>query len=696
MEQKKELKIGIVGCGMISRYHALAVQETEGISLTGCCSHSYESACALAKEFSITAWESYEDMLADGGLDTVAICTPSGDHARQILMALNAGKHVVVEKPMCLTLEEADKVVRKADETGLVVCTISQSRFSDAARVIKSAIDAGHFGRMVSASLMMRYFRSQEYYDQAGWRGTIAGDGGGVLMNQGIHGIDLLCWLMGRPVSACGYSDTLLRDIEVEDTVAAAVRFVGGAVASIDATVCSQPAYAKKLILCGEKGSVELTEDSITLWSLPVPCPLPIGAEEGNSGAADPRGISHHNHTREYADFVHAVHTGAPVLIDAREGRVPLQVIHAIYESSATGKRVDIPAAENTPVRLDNPRVWRTYLGGRLLDELHGISGGENGHFPEEWIMSVVAARNVGREDIKDEGMSHLFGTSQTLKDLLDTHPDACPGGSPGVLVKLIDSAERLTLQVHPDREKAMELFHSPYGKTECWHILGTRDVDGQTPCIYLGFRPGITREYWKHLFDTQDIPGMLDAMQKFEVKPGDTILIEGGMPHAIGAGCLLAEIQEPTDFTIRVERTTPSGFAVDDFLCHQGLGFDRMFDAFCYDDMDRQTILDRYFIKPDTPMKTESGTISTLIGYENTPLFRLDEIRTDGTITVPDSHGFSGLYVLEGRGMLTAGLTRIPLEKTCQIFVPARTGEFTLKAGEGAPLRVLHFFGKK
>ena len=342
MTKIKEVKIGIVGCGTISYYHAQAIKETEGAVLAGCCSHSINSANALAEKFSAPVYASYEQMLSQEHINAVAICTPSGDHAEQILAALDAGKHVIVEKPMCLSLEDANQIIKKAEQTGLTVCVISQSRFSDAAQEIKRAIDAGAFGKMVSASLMMRYYRSQEYYEQAGWRGTIAGDGGGILMNQGIHGIDLLCYLMGQPQEACGYVKIQLRNIEVEDTAAAAVLFESGAVATIDATVCSQPAFSKKMILCGEYGTVQLEDDTITLWSLPIPCSLPIGTADGNSGADDPRGITCDNHIREYRDFVTAIQTGSRVLIDAREGRIPLSVIQAIYESSRTGQKIAI------------------------------------------------------------------------------------------------------------------------------------------------------------------------------------------------------------------------------------------------------------------------------------------------------------------------------------------------------------------
>ena len=292
--------------------------------------------------------------------------------------------------------------------------------------------------------------------------------------------------------------------------------------------------------------------------------------------------------------------------------------------------------------------------------------------------MSVVAARNVGREDIKDEGMSHLFGTSQTLKDLLDTHPDACPGGSPGVLVKLIDSAERLTLQVHPDREKAMELFHSPYGKTECWHILGTRDVDGQTPCIYLGFRPGITREYWKHLFDTQDIPGMLDAMQKFEVKPGDTILIEGGMPHAIGAGCLLAEIQEPTDITLRAERIRPDGSELPPESLHSGAGMDALLDCFDFSwALPAGTVRERCFLRPEARM-LPGGEAQVLVGPEKTPYFGLVRLVCTGRCRRRNDP-FRVLLVERGCGWLEGGGERLPLRQGTEVFVPHGVKEYAL-----------------
>ncbi len=226
----------------------------------------------------------------------------------------------------------------------------------------------------------------------------------------------------------------------------------------------------------------------------------------------------------------------------------------------------------DTPVRLKSERAWRTYHGGRLIDEMQGLPSSSDTHFPEDWIMSTVRAINAGREEIV-EGLNRLADADLTLKDFIAADPVAALGAahvakwgeSPAVLVKLIDAAERLGIQCHPDKDRARQFFGSPFGKTECWHIVGGRAIDGEKPCVYMGFKPGVTENAWRDVFDRQDIPAMLGMLHRIEVKPGDTFLIEGGMPHAIGAGCLLVEIQEPTDYTFRTEKVTPQGFAISE-----------------------------------------------------------------------------------------------------------------------------------
>ena len=337
------VNIGIVGCGMVARYHAKAIADTPHARLLGACSKSLASTAQFCNEFpGSEVYARYDEMLANRQIDAIAICSPSGNHYSQALQALVAHKHVIVEKPLCITLEDADHLIRMAHDKDLCLCVISQSRFSDSATAIKQAIDNGELGRPVSASLMMRYLRNQNYYDQADWRGTYAHDGGGVLMNQGIHGIDLLCYFMGKPKSVMGYVKTILRNIEGEDTAVAAIEFESGAVAVIDTTVCSQPAFAKKFILSGEKGTIILENDSITLWGLPSPSPVNSVKAVGGSSSADARGITHLYHAREYRNFADHLIKGSSLLIDGNQGRVPLSVILGIYESSASGKKVQL------------------------------------------------------------------------------------------------------------------------------------------------------------------------------------------------------------------------------------------------------------------------------------------------------------------------------------------------------------------
>jgi mannose-6-phosphate isomerase len=358
------------------------------------------------------------------------------------------------------------------------------------------------------------------------------------------------------------------------------------------------------------------------------------------------------------------------------------------------------------PIKLNSARAWRTYLGGKLIEELHGVDQPVDNHFPEEWIMSIVSARNIGREHIKGEGLSkvNIPNADIALKELIDQSPEEFLGkvhfekfgNQTGVLVKIIDSAERLTVQVHPDRDKAQELFQSSYGKTECWHILGGREIDGEPPYVYLGFKPGVTREQWEKLFYEQDIQGMLNCMHKYYVNPGDTFLIEGGTPHAIGSGCLLVEIQEPTDFTIRIEKTSPSGLKIDDFMCHQGLGFEKMFECFNYDTFSREETVEKWQIAPSLISDANNNKEIELIGYKNTPYFRMTLVEVESEIAVSGDGVFSGLYILSGNAvMVTDGNSQLA-KKGDQFFIPANVSSLTIQKQGEETLKVLRLFGPK
>lgn len=342
MTMSDPIRFGILGCGTIAPNHAQAMAAAGGAVLVGAVSRRYEQAQAFARAFSCRAYETYEAMLRAEDIEAVSICTPTGNHFADARRALLAGKHVMVEKPMCLTLREADTLIELAEKTGRCLGVISQSRFSDAAQAIRRFVDSGAGGRPVSAQLMMRFYRSQAYYDSAAWRGTFAGDGGGVIMNQGIHGIDLLCYLMGRPVSVTGYAKTRLRHIEVEDTVAAALEFDNGAVAVIDATTCSNPSFEKRFILGFEKGTIVLENDVITLWTVPGECPESCRVSLAGDTSANNTKVTIAYHTREYENFIRHIGEGTPLVIDGVQGRMPLSVILGVYESSRTGRRIQL------------------------------------------------------------------------------------------------------------------------------------------------------------------------------------------------------------------------------------------------------------------------------------------------------------------------------------------------------------------
>lgn len=310
--------------------------------------------------------------------------------------------------------------------------------------------------------------------------------------------------------------------------------------------------------------------------------------------------------------------------------------------------------------------------------------------------MSLVSARNAGRENIL-EGLTRIRGTGTYLKELVERYPTellgerhlAHCGKTLGVLVKLLDAAERLTVQVHPTAECAKRLFSSPFGKTECWHIIDTREINGEKPCIYLGFKEGITLEAWKNCFATQDISAMLSLLHRIEVNVGDTFIVRGGVPHGIGAGCFLVEIQEPTDYTVRTERMTPSGLAVADEACHQGLGFERMFECFAYEGLSLRETLARYRVEPILARK-EGYVVKHVIYPEITDMFALDFYTVSTLVTLKSEGRFCGIYVLSGEGTLNG----MPLRACDHWFIPACAEDCVIRASEKSPLTFIRCFG--
>jgi len=371
-------------------------------------------------------------------------------------------------------------------------------------------------------------------------------------------------------------------------------------------------------------------------------------------------------------------------------------------------------AAVQQPIPLEATRVWRTYLGGALIDAWRGSESPSDGHFPEEWVASVVAARNPGRESVTGEGLSRvsgqLPGTAQApseavaLADLIERHPAACLGEahvesfgtSPGLLVKLLDAAERLAIQVHPDRETAGRLFGSPYGKTEAWFFLGGRAIGGELPYVLCGFKPGMTRQRWEAMFREQDIAGMTASLHRIYPEPGDVLLIRGGMPHAIGPGNWMIEIQEPTDYTIRTERTTPSGYALADAAVHQGLGEEAMFDCFHYETGSFEQLLEACKLQSTILSRREGWVETERIGYADTAYFRLTEweVRPGHcTRDIASGSRFSVLIVLAGTGTIrweqNGALSERAVGQGDQLFMPAALARYAFVCSGEDGLRI-------
>lgn len=320
------------------------------------------------------------------------------------------------------------------------------------------------------------------------------------------------------------------------------------------------------------------------------------------------------------------------------------------------------------PIKLRSTRVWRAYTGGALLGAWKR-SPEPDDHFPEDWVGSVITARNGDRPE---EGLS-FTEDGALLRDLIAADPAGMLGArhasrhgtDPALLVKTLDAACRLAIQVHPTPADAVRYFGSPYGKTEAWYVLATREGGGR---VYLGFREGVTRETWRALFDAQDVPGMLACLHHIDVHAGDVFLVSGGVPHAIDAGCLIAEVQEPTDLTLRTERISLLGHPYTDEDLHQGAGFDGLFDIFRYDGADEAATLVRWRKQPRPVFATPAGRMDELIGAQDTPCFSMHRLTVAGDLAEPAQDTYRLAIVTSGEGALCG----LPLRQGDYIFLPA------------------------
>lgn len=337
------IRFGVIGCGAIGAWHCIAIQDAAGAELAGVADAFPASAKKFSERFGVPAYESVDALLSDPKIDCITICTPSGLHADLAVRAAEAGKHVLVEKPMALTVEDAHRIIEAGDRSHVKIGVVFQSRTNDSTKTLKSLVDTGRLGRVITADVFMKYYRSAEYYLQGGWRGTWKMDGGGALMNQGIHSVDLLQYLAGPVKSVYGIARTLAHKIEVEDTVVAAVEFRSGALGLIQATTAVHPGYPRRLSISGTEGTVTISDDYFVEWDIrgyPKPENIVLGTPE-DSGASDPMNFSTEGHRLHIVDMVDAIVNDHDPMVTAREGAKAIEIIRAVYESSQKGSRID-------------------------------------------------------------------------------------------------------------------------------------------------------------------------------------------------------------------------------------------------------------------------------------------------------------------------------------------------------------------
>ncbi len=363
---KKPIRFGIVGSGMIAEFHGRAIQAMKGGELKAVYGRNPKTAKRLAKQLSCEAYTDYHSFLADAGIDAVTIATPSGAHLEPAEEAAKRGKHIVCEKPLEVTLERIDRMIAVCREQGVVLAGIFPRRFSKPLSLLKKALTDGRFGAITMANAYVKWFRPQSYYDSDSWRGTWQLDGGGALMNQSIHTIDRLYYLMGdvRQISATAACMAHER-IEVEDTAIINLKFANGAFGVFQgSTACySSTDHPARVEICGDQGSVFMEDDSFTCWDFAKKRRSDSNmlrqygkkGQKAGSRATEPKSIDFSNHLLNFEDAVRAMQGGYTPIVDGAEARKSVEIILAAYQSALKGsKPVSLPL-KRTPRRKPFP-----------------------------------------------------------------------------------------------------------------------------------------------------------------------------------------------------------------------------------------------------------------------------------------------------------------------------------------------------
>ena len=359
---------GIVGSGMISEFHANAIGAIPGAELVAVMDTVEKNARTRGEQFDVKWYTDLDQFIAHPGLDVVAIATPSGAHLEPAVAAAKAKKHVICEKPLEVTLERCDRMIDACRRAKVKLAGIFPSRTGESIRLLKKAIEQGRFGKLTLCDAYIKWYRTQEYYDSGGWRGTWRYDGGGALMNQSIHTIDLLQWLAGPVESIAAVADCLVHErIEVEDVAVAALRFRSGALGVIQGTTAAFPGHPCEIHISGEKGSAFWKDGRFSAWEFAEKLPeddevmeeFGLTGDAGRgAGSADPRALSFAGHQRQFEDLLGCLEEDRVPMVDGREARKAVEIILAVYKSAQTGRRVKLPL-KSTPKLVDAARAAR-------------------------------------------------------------------------------------------------------------------------------------------------------------------------------------------------------------------------------------------------------------------------------------------------------------------------------------------------
>ena len=338
-----KIGFGIIGTGAISSHHVKSIQELEDCKLVAVCSSTAERAKEAAEKFGVQAYSNLDEFLSREDLHIVSVCTKSGNHMEPIIAAAKAGKHIITEKPLEVTLERANLIVSACRSQGVKLGVIFQNRCNPAYQRLKKAVNQGALGKLLLGNAYIKWYRDEAYYNSSDWKGTITGDGGAALINQGIHTIDMLLDIMQDIQSVYGKIKTMVHDIEGEDIGVALLEFKSGAMGTIEAGTALFPGYKERLEIYGENGSVVYEGGEIVSWNLKVEENIPKDVPElSSSGASDPMSVDYRLHMAQIKDMVQAVRNDREPIVNGEAAIKSLELISAIYSSSKEKKAIEL------------------------------------------------------------------------------------------------------------------------------------------------------------------------------------------------------------------------------------------------------------------------------------------------------------------------------------------------------------------